>query len=125
MVNWIKRQEEGKLKQRAKQLRTEQTDAELILWQKLRANRFCNIKFYRQKVIGNYIVDFVCLSHRLVIELDGSQHLTQQNYDELRTKFLNQQGFNVIRFWNREIYFELDRVLDIIFDNLNKSKPSL
>ncbi|HDL3922875.1 TPA: endonuclease domain-containing protein, partial [Mannheimia haemolytica] len=101
--------------QRAKQLRTNMTEAEKVLWQALRAKRFLAIKFKRQQVIGNYIVDFVCFSAKLVIELDGSQHLDQQNYDNLRTHFLNGQGFRVLRFWNNQIHSDLEAVLDTIF----------
>lgn len=85
------------LQQRAKQLRSNMTE-EKILWYALRAKRFLNTKFKRQQILGYYIVDFVCFSAKLVIELDGSQHLEQQDYDEQRTIFLNNQGFNVLRF---------------------------
>ena len=113
--------ERKRLLERAKFLRSNMTKEENILWHKLRAKRFCQFKFYRQKVIGNYIVDFICPSKQLIIELDGSQHneINQQKYDEERTKFLYQQGFRVIRFWNNEIYCELNSVLEAIWYALN------
>lgn len=109
------------LLERAKFLRSNMTDEESLLWQRLRAKRFCQFKFYCQKVIGNYIVDFICPAKKLIIELDGSQHNEgfQIKYDEARTTFLTQQGFRVIRFWNNEIDFELDSVLDAIWYELN------
>lgn len=116
MAKWVK--QENRLLERAKQLRSHMTEEEKILWQHLRAKRFCQIKFYRQKVIGGYIVDFVSLSHKLIIELDGLQHLTQQAYDAKRTLFLNQQGFEVLRFWNSEIHSDLEQVLAVIFYKL-------
>ncbi|MGX2970489.1 endonuclease domain-containing protein [Ursidibacter sp. B-7004-1] len=123
MAKFIKRKRENYLRDRAKQLRSNMTDEERILWEYLRAKRFCHIKFHRQKIIGCYIVDFVCLSHKLIIELDGSQHLEQEDYDKQRTLFLNQQGFDVLRFWNKDVHLELDRVLDTIFYKLHQ--PSL
>ncbi|WP_309570070.1 endonuclease domain-containing protein [Actinobacillus ureae] len=96
-----------------------------MLWQELRAKRFIGIKFQRQQVIGFYIVDFICFSKKLIIELDGIQHVERQSYDEQRTKYLNQQGFKVLRFWNSEIHTELDSVLDTIFYALDLNSPSL
>ena len=106
------------LQKRAKMLRTSMTEVEKILWQSLRAKRFLNFKFKRQQVIGNYIVDFVCFSQNLIIELDGSQHFENQEYDQKRTLFLNSIGFKVLRFWNIEINTELDFVLDKIYYEL-------
>lgn len=103
------------LQERAKQLRSNMTDVEKILWQYLRAKRFSKTKFRRQQVLGNYIVDFVCFSSKVIIELDGSQHFEHQEYDEERTRFLNLQGFKVLRFWNNEVYASLESVLDSIF----------
>ena len=113
------------LQQRAKALRSSMTDVEKILWQSLRAKRFLNFKFKRQQVIGNYIVDFVCFSQRLIIELDGSQHFDNQEYDQKRTLFLNSEGFKVIRFWNIEINTELEFVLDKIYYELTSYPLSL
>lgn len=75
--------------------------------------------------MGNYIVDFICFSAKLIVELDGSQHLEQQEYDEQRTKFLHSQGFSVLRFWNYQIHSELDTVLDTIFYAIEGGKSPL
>jgi very-short-patch-repair endonuclease len=87
----------------AKQLRREMTDAERILWTHLRAKRLNNLKFRRQQPIGNYIVDFVCLEKRLIIEVDGGQHMEDEEADLKRTQWLNERGYRVIRFWNNEV----------------------
>jgi len=80
----------------------------------LRGRRFCSYKFRRQQAIGPYIVDFVCLKKKLVIELDGYQHLHNQEYDLNRTLFLNALGFRVLRFWNNQALTELRDVLNRI-----------
>ena len=108
------REEQIKYRPFAKQLRANMTEAEKALWYHLRAKRFLGIRFYRQKIIGRYIVDFVSLEAKVVIELDGSQHLDNVEYDESRTYYLETQGFQVIRFWNQEILTNMRNVLDII-----------
>lgn len=99
-------------------LRSNQTDAEKQLWYCLRANRFLNLKFKRQKPIGLYIVDFICLDKMLIIELDGGQHAVQLGYDLKRTQFLESQGFRVLRFWNNQVLSELESVLEEIRQQL-------
>ena len=99
---------------RAKSLRSHQTDAEQRLWRELRAHRFMGLKFKRQKPIGPYIVDFVCFEPRLVIELDGGQHADQMAYDHKRDVFLQAQGFAVLRFWNNQALSETGAVLEAI-----------
>lgn len=111
-------------KLRARLLRSCQTDAELLLWQKLRNRQLLNTKFRRQHVIGRYIVDFVCLEKKLVIEIDGSQHIEQQLYDQQRTRYLVARGYEVIRFWNTEVLKELDSVLDVIYSRLVNPHPN-
>jgi very-short-patch-repair endonuclease len=108
-----------------KQLRTNQTDAESVLWYNLRAKRFCNFKFRRQVQIKEYIVDFICHECKLIIELDGGQHneVTAQEKDIVRTKVLESEGFNVIRFWNHEVLKNLAVVLDRIFMTLTTPLP--
>ena len=86
----------------AKQMRSAPTPWEHELWQELRAKRFSDIKFKRQQSIGPYIVDFVALSKKFIIELDGSQHDSQRLYDAKRDNFLNASGFTVLRVWNNE-----------------------
>ncbi len=96
----------------ARNLRKSQTDTEQILWLQLRNKRFLNYKFRRQFPVGDYIVDFICLELKLIIELDGSQHLEAENKDAERTLFLNKRGFKVIRFWNNDVINNLEGVLE-------------
>ncbi len=98
----------------AKVLRSNQTDAERRLWYHLRAHRFMGFKFKRQKPMGRYIVDFVCLEHRLIIELDGGQHTEQAVYDQHRDAWLRSQGYSVLRFWNNDVMQQLESVLEQI-----------
>ena len=94
------------------------TDAERLLWSKLRRRQLRKCKFRRQHCLDKYIVDFVCLEHKLVIELDGGQHAQQQAYDNQRTQDLARRGFRVLRFWNTEVLLELHVVLDTIWHQL-------
>ena len=98
----------------AKALRSKQTEAEQRLWYHLRAHRFMGLKFKRQKPMGRYIVDFVCLEHRLIIELDGGQHADQLVYDRHRDAWLRSQGYTVLRFWNNDVMQQLESVLEQI-----------
>ncbi|MDD5181278.1 MAG: endonuclease domain-containing protein [Gallionellaceae bacterium] len=99
---------------RAKVLRTEQTMVEQRLWYHLRAHRFMRLKFKRQKPIGRYIVDFVCLECRLIIEIDGGQHTEQTEYDQTRDAWLRSEGYTVLRFWNNEVLQQMEGVLERI-----------
>ena len=94
-------------------LKSNQTAAEGILWEHLRANQL-GTKFRRQHIIGRFIADFVSLSHNIVIEVDGKIHENQQEYDAQRTVYLNEKGFKVIRFTNEEIIANIDPVLEEI-----------
>jgi len=107
--------------QLARNLRKNQTDAEQVLWLQLRNRRFLNYKFRRQFVIEPYIVDFVCLDLKLVIELDGSQH--NEEVDAERTIFLTRLGFKVLRFWNNDVFTNLEGVLEQIRLNLPSPNP--
>jgi very-short-patch-repair endonuclease len=98
----------------AKQLRSNQTDAEQKLWYHLRAHRFIGLKFKRQNPVGRYIADFVCIEQRLIIELDGGQHAEQHEYDTTRDAWLRSEGFTVLRFWNNEVMQEMEAVLEKI-----------
>jgi very-short-patch-repair endonuclease len=100
--------------ERARDLRKAQTDTEYKMWQLLRNRQLSDAKFRRQYLVGPYIVDFICLAHGLVIELDGSQHVEQAAYDKERSQFLNTQGFTVLRFWNNEVLQQGESVLEII-----------
>jgi very-short-patch-repair endonuclease len=101
-------------REHAKTLRKNQTEAEQRLWYFLRAHRFMGLKFRRQVPIGNYIVDFVCHDHKLIVEADGGQHAEELAYDRKRDEWLLEQGFKVIRFWNDQILRETDAVLEQI-----------
>jgi very-short-patch-repair endonuclease len=87
------------------------TDAERHLWQWLRQRQLDGLRFRRQMPLGTYIVDFVCLERRLVIELDGGHHQNQRDYDENRDRWLEEQGFVVLRFWNHEVLTNVEGVL--------------
>ena len=92
-----------------------------MLWRYLRAHRMAGYKFKRQVVIESYIVDFVCLEARLIIEADGGQHLEQQEEDRIRTRNLESLGYRVIRFWNDEILRDTQAVVECIHNILIKS----
>ncbi len=102
----------------ARRLRQEATDAERMLWKHLRAHRMAGYKFRRQVVIEPYIVDFVCLGARLIVEADGGQHLEQVEGDLKRSVFLESLDYKVIRFWNHEILTDIDSVLEQIHGHL-------
>ena len=106
------------LKQRSRDLRKNLTGAEQKLWQKLRKKQIDGNKFRRQFVLGNYIVDFICLDKRLIIEVDGGQHMDNVSYDLQRDEWLNNQNFKVLRFWNNQVLNEIDSVLEVIVKNL-------
>lgn len=90
------------------------TPAEIKLWSRLRNHQLDGVKFRRQHAIGKYIVDFCAPRQHLIIELDGSQHLEQEEYDSMRTEYLSLLGYRVIRFDNREVMTDIDRVLQAI-----------
>jgi len=96
----------------AHSLRRSVTDAEHKLWQRLRAGQLNGFKFRRQHPVPPYIVDFACLKARIAIELDGSQHGDEQ--DATRTRFVEAQGFKVVRFWDNDVLRHTDAVLDAI-----------
>jgi very-short-patch-repair endonuclease len=99
---------------KAKTLRKNQTDVEQLLWRQLRNRQLCQQKFRRQFPIDPYIVDFVCLELKLIIELDGGQHADQIQYDNNRSLFLGQRGFMVLRFWNNDVIENMEGVLEAI-----------
>lgn len=98
----------------AKQMRTAPTEAESRLWQRLRAGRLQGFKFKRQQPLGGYIVDFICFDRRLVVEVDGSQHIDQASRDAVRTAWLESRDFVVLRFWNDDVLRDTDDVLAAI-----------
>ena len=105
------------LKQPSRDLRNNMTDAEQMLWQRLRRKQILGLQFYRQKPILNYIVDFYCPSANLVIECDGGQHYTEDGRlaDQIRDQVLSELGLVVLRFRNRQILTETDAVVEQIY----------
>ncbi|MDR2331245.1 MAG: endonuclease domain-containing protein [Comamonas sp.] len=99
--------------QQARALRQSPTTAEQLLWRHLRNRQLAGAKFRRQHPLGPYILDFVCLEHGLVVEVDGGQHadLQAQAYDRQRSAWLQQQGLQVLRFWNHEVVQQTNEVL--------------
>ena len=104
------------IQKRAQELRKNMTIAEKKLWNILRHDRFNGLRFRRQVPLGSYIVDFACFEAKIIIELDGSQHLEQMDYDENRTRYLEMLGYKVLRFWNREVLNNIDAVLEVIWE---------
>lgn len=111
------------LKPLARALKRNMTDAEQRLWHHLRGKRLNGIKFRRQQSIGTYIVDFVSLEYKLVVELDGGQHVEQAAHDAERTQFLNQEGYCVLRFWNHDVLQQTEAVLEKIAEACNCTPP--
>jgi very-short-patch-repair endonuclease len=101
-------------------LRKNPTDAEWHLWYQLRRRQLSGFKFRRQRPVGLYICDFVCLEASIVIELDGGQHVEQSAYDNRRDAFLRSQGFRVLRFWNQDVLARTDSVLETIYEALQR-----
>ena len=104
---------------RPQQLRTNATEAEQKIWYFLRNRQSEKFKFRRQHPIGVYIVDFVCLQQKLIVEIDGGQHAERVQYDERRTNALRAKGFRLLRFWNNEVMQNTNAVLETIFAELN------
>lgn len=107
------RERAGVRVQRARALRQSATDAEQVLWRHLRNRQLAGAKFRRQHPLGPYVLDFVCLEHGLVVELDGGQHAKapQQLRDQQRTAWLQQEGLRVLRFWNHDVLQQTNEVL--------------
>ncbi|MBV8409252.1 MAG: endonuclease domain-containing protein [Alphaproteobacteria bacterium] len=103
----------------AQTLRTNATEPERILWQRLRRRQLNGFKFRRQRPVGPYVCDFACLEAALIVELDGSQHVVQAPYDITRDAFLRAQGFRVLRFWNGDVLSRLDWIVETIFEALH------
>ncbi len=103
----------------AVKLRKELTPAERKLWAYLRGDKLNGVNFRRQHAIGNYIPDFVSIKKKLIIELDGSQHLEQAAYDVERSKYFESLGYKVIRFWNNQVENEINGVIRAIEFALN------
>ncbi|HEY8586137.1 MAG TPA: endonuclease domain-containing protein [Rhodanobacter sp.] len=105
---------------RARQLRKEGTDAERRLWHFLRRGQLAGHKFRRQYPLAGFIVDFVCVPAKLVIELDGGQHLDAVVYDRRRSEVLERLGYRVLRFWNDDVLLRTEDVVANIYCALEK-----
>ena len=108
----------------ARDLRHNQTDAEKQLWAALRSIRSNGIRYRRQHPIGPYVVDFICLKKRLIIEVYGGQHAENEGKDNQRTKWLEGEGYRVVRFWNTDVLFNIDGVMSLINELLAEVSPS-
>src|SRR5262245_17397156 len=95
----------------ARQLRRDLAPAEKVLWREVRGRRFAGYRFRRQHPFEPYVLDFYCAACRLVVELDGESHLGNEEADRRRQKYLEEAGLKVLRFWNTEVFDELDAVL--------------
>ena len=107
----------------ARKLRHNQTDAERKLWFRLRDRRLRGLKFRRQMPVDRYVVDFCCEAARLIVELDGGQHVERSQQDAERTAVLEAQGYLVLRFWNNDILRNIDGVVESIVETLNPRPP--
>ena len=112
------------MKNLARTLRKDSTGAERWLWQRLCNRELLGWKFRRQHPIGCYIVDFVCIERKLIIELDGSQHAENQTADSARSEYLKEKGYQVLRFWNNDVLVGGEAVLNAILSYLNEDAPS-
>ena len=113
-----------KLKQPSRNLRNKSTEAEILLWSKIRLRQLSGLLFYRQKPLGGYIVDFYCPKAKLVIEADGGQHFEKsaKEYDQIRDEFLRNMGLTVIRFTNVDVLDKIEGVVEVIERYLSESK---
>jgi very-short-patch-repair endonuclease len=108
------------LKKYQKKLRKKLTPHEQFMWSLLRNRNLSGFKFRRQEIIGKFIVDFVCYEKKLIIELDGGQHFADKLYDNLRTQYLKDQGFHIMRFWNVNVPGNAEKILSKIYAELVK-----
>ncbi|WP_151115784.1 endonuclease domain-containing protein [Hypericibacter adhaerens] len=109
--------------QSARTLRQQMSGPERRLWYLLRRKQIEGFRFRRQQPIDRYIVDFVCLKERLVIELDGGSHVETEGYDKVRTAWLEAKGYRVLRFWNNDVMGNQEGVIEVILEALHR-RPS-
>ena len=109
--------------QKARSLRENRTDAEGLLWHYLRHKQLDGHKFRRQQPIGPYIVDFACMPRKVIVELDGGQHAERRSHDERRDRFLQGQGYRLLRFWNNEVFENCFGVLERIYEAVQNPPP--
>jgi very-short-patch-repair endonuclease len=112
---------------RARALRSTQTDAEALVWSRLRNRQMLGLKFRRQHPIGPYFGDFVCIEAGLVLELDGGQHMETltADHDKRREQLMAEMGFKTLRFWDNEVLKEIDGVLEVIRTTVLALTPTL
>lgn len=113
----------GGLRNIVRKLRKKSTDTENYLWRFLRGRQSGGFKFRRQEPIGRYIVDFINYERKLVIELDGGQHIINKEKDKIRDRWLKSQGYEVLRFWDNEVLKNKEVVLEIIREKLVSPHP--
>ena len=115
----------GNMKQLSRQLRNNMTEAERRLWAKIRRKQLKDCQFYRQKPIGDYIVDFFCPRAKLVIEVDGGQHFTEEisQYDRIRDEYMSSLGLKVLRFANIEVLAHVEGVVESIKEEIPLNPP--
>ena len=113
------------LKQTSRDLRNNMTDAEKLLWSRLRGKQILGVQFYRQKPLLNFILDFYCPTENLVVECDGGQHYTNEGLeaDRIRDEALAQLGLKVLRFDNRQVLKEIDAVVEMVYQHCWKESP--
>jgi very-short-patch-repair endonuclease len=111
------------LAQLSRNLRKQATNAEKLLWARLRGRQVNGFKFRRQQPIGPYIVDFVNFEKRLVVELDGGQHAINKEKDERRDAWLQEEGYEVLRLWDNEVFENLEGTLEAIIEKLLSPSP--
>ena len=109
-----------KLKSLSRQLRNNMTEAEKLLWSKIRGKQLRGYQFYRQRIIGNYIIDFYCPRAKLGIELDGGQHYSNEGLkkDKIRDDYIKEQKLKVLRFSDRDVFENLTGVVEMIYENI-------
>lgn len=107
--------------QKAKSLRTNATEAEKLLWYKIRNRQILNLKFHRQQPIPPYIVDFYCEDRLLIIELDGGQH--NEEFDRIRTHFLEEKGYQILRYWNNDVLGNIEGVIEDLMNKMGSIAP--
>jgi len=107
----------------ARRLRIDQTDAETVLWNRIRNRRIDGNKFVRQEPIIGYICDFVCREKRLIVEVDGGQH-NESAADAIRDERLREKGYKILRFWNNDVLGNIEGVLTVIQTELADTPPS-
>jgi very-short-patch-repair endonuclease len=109
----------GVADERARGLRRNSTDAERLMWARLRGRRLAGYKFKRQVPIGGYVADFVATEAKLIVEIDGGQHSIRVEEDRVRTEELERFGYRIVRFWNHDVLNNIEGVLEALVQELH------